>query len=309
MKKATAFAPATIANLNVGFDVLGLALSGIGDIVELEVNQKNTHQIVSIESETKLPYQIEKNSCSVVIEHMRKFLGSDIFVDISIQKGFKAGSGLGSSAASSVAAAVAYDQILGNPFSKQELLNFAVEGERIACGSPIYDNISAAMLGGLVLMHQGNAIQLPLPSNLWILAYFQQIEIKTEDARNVMPQQYSTPIITQQMADIAAFVHALHTNDFALIKSSIHDKIAEPFRKNLIPNFDEMKQIATENDAIAFGISGSGPTVFTLLDSEFKAQMIKSNFDEITKNQTFESLAIIENLKDNQKGAYIIHPS
>ena len=305
MKKICAFAPATIANLSVGFDVLGLGLLTYGDKVELNPNNLDNHRITEIISDISLPYDLEKNSCSAVILAMQKAAESNIFVDIRIKKGFKAGSGLGSSAASSVAAAVAYNHLLGNKFSKNEVLKFATIGELSACGSAIYDNVAASLYGGIVLMHNENAIPLPTPNDLYVLAFFQQVEIRTEDARNVLPTNFNMQTVTDQMSNIAAFVHALHTHDLALLKNTIKDNLAEPFRKELIPNFTELQQIAEKEDAIAFGISGSGPTVFALTESYEIAEKIQQKFHFITKNESFESISFIENLKENNKGAFI----
>lgn len=305
MEKVCAFAPATIANLSVGFDVLGLALSGIGDKVELTRNTLGHHRITEIVSDVDLPYDIHKNACSAVVMAMQKEMGADIFVDISIKKGFKAGSGLGSSAASSVAAAVAFNKMLGNPFSKQALLKFTTEGERTACGSPIYDNVSASLFGGLVLMHQEKAIALPIPQDLHVLAYFQQIEIKTKDARDILPPKVSVKTATHQMANLAMFIHALHVKDLVHFKTSMQDELAEPYRRKLIPHYTEFEEIAENFNALSFGISGSGPTVYALTKDRNNAERIQAEFDKITKNEAFESISFIENLNDNKQGAFV----
>lgn len=303
--KVCAFAPATIANLNVGFDVLGLALSSIGDKVQLTRNGLNHHRIVNIQSDIDLPYEIEKNSCTAVLLAMQKFVGQDVFVDVEILKGFKAGSGLGSSAASSVAAAVAFNDLLGNPFTKDELLPFCAEGERAACGSPILDNVSAALFGGLVMTHKGKVIQLPFLKDVFVLAYFQQVEIKTADARNVLPKTYSMKTVTNQTSHLAAFLHALHSNNLNLFQDALQDELVEPYRKQLIPNFERFQQIVKEHQALGFGISGSGPTVFVLTKDEATAQNIAKQFETKRSQQQIETLTIIENLNDNRAGAII----
>lgn len=305
MEQVCAFAPATIANLNAGFDVFGLALSTIGDRVRLTQNKLNYHRIVHIESEVDLPFDVEKNSCTAVLFAMQKFVGQDVFVDVEIYKGFKAGSGLGSSAASSVAAAVAFNHMLGNPFTKKELLPFCAEGERAACGSPILDNVSAALFGGLVMTHNQNIIQLPFLRDAYVLAYFQQIEIKTEDARNVLPKAYPLKTITKQTSHIAALVHALHSNDLQLFQDALNDEFVEPYRKAFIPNFDLLKKIAVEQNALGFGISGSGPTVFALTQDEETAQNIAQQFEAERNQKEINTLTIIENLNENRAGAII----
>ncbi len=307
MKKVRAFAPATIANLGVGYDILGLALSSIGDEVILTQNQKKAHQIVSITSQTELPYDIEKNSCTAVILAMQADgLGTDIFVDVEIIKGFKAGSGLGSSAASSVAAAVAFNAFLENPLPKSQLLKYCAEGERIACGAPILDNVSAALQGGLVLIQNNRVVSLPLWENLYALVVYQQIEIKTADARSVLPTEISMNTATQQSANMGLFVHALHTQNKDLLQDSFHDFLAEPYRKKLIPNYSELQEIAIKNKVLGFGISGSGPTVFAISDNLESLKNTQKKMLAITSSEDFETFSLIENLSNNRTGAKVI---
>lgn len=170
--KVCAFAPATIANVNVGFDVLGLALSSIGDKVEVTPNALKENRIVQIDNHDALPTNVNKNSCTVVIRKMQEAVENPVFVDVKIKKGFASGSGLGSSSASSAAAAFAYNALLGSPFSTEELLPFAAEGERIACGSAHLDNVSPALLGGVILLHNKKPIRLPVPKGLFAVSFF-----------------------------------------------------------------------------------------------------------------------------------------
>ncbi len=175
MKKITAFAPATIANLSVGFDVLGLALDSIGDTVEVSVNGSDKNRITEIINGVHLPMETEKNCCSVVIRKMQEQLGEYIGVDIKITKGFKSGSGLGSSSASSAAAAYAYNNLIGSPFSEQEMVVFAAEGERVACGAAHADNVAPSLMGGLVLIRSHSPIdiiRLPVPKTFMRCCFF-----------------------------------------------------------------------------------------------------------------------------------------
>ena len=194
------FAPATIANVNVGFDVLGISLSSVGDRVEVTPNGSQENKITFIESATPLPYAVEKNSCTVVIAAMQAQLENPVYVDVRIRKGFASGSGLGSSSASSAAAAFAYNTLMGNPFSLEELLPFAAEGERAACGSAHYDNVSPAILGGIVLLYQNNPIRLPLPKGLHAVSFFPNIEVNTASARSIVSRHVSLDIVAKQVS-------------------------------------------------------------------------------------------------------------
>ncbi|WP_018675560.1 homoserine kinase [Riemerella columbina] len=262
-KTVCAFAPATIANVNVGFDVLGLALSGIGDTIEITENHLKENRVLEIISETPLPTDADKNCCTVVIRKMQEALNSDLFVDVRIRKGFASGSGLGSSSASSAAAAYAFNEIAGKPFTEEELIHFAAEGERVACGFAHLDNVSPALLGGWVLIYQGKTVRLPVPENLYAVSFFPNIEIKTSSARSIVSQKTSLSITAWQAA-MGAFVASLYQGDEDLMRASLKDYIVEPTRKILIPFFDEMRDKALENGAITFGISGSVPSVFAL---------------------------------------------
>jgi len=285
MNKISAFAPASIANLNAGFDILGLALNTLGDTVELTFNNTTENVINEIVNGDNLPKEVQKNSCSVVIRKMQEQLNDFQGVDIKIIKGFESGSGLGSSSASCAAAAIAYNEILGNPFSKRELVYFAGEGESVASGTIHYDNVAPAIFRGLTLVKDAETIlNLPIPENLYMVVLFQKIEIKTSDARNILPNEISRQTSVKQSAHLASFIVALYENDLDLMRKSMKDFIAEPHRSKLIPNFMELKEIAEKNNCISFGISGSGPTVFTLVEGQETAQNIENQFNEYLKN-------------------------
>ena len=297
MNTISAFAPATIANLNVGFDILGLALENIGDTVEITPNQLNYNRITDIENGTNLPFDIEKNSCSVVIQAMQNARNDNNGLDIKIIKGFASGSGMGSSSASSAAAAMAYNKLLENKFTELELVKFASIGEEIACGAAHYDNVAPAIMKGITLVKNGDCIlKLPVLKDLYALVIFQQIEIKTEFSRSILPQEISLKDTIVQMANIGSFVHALHTQNDQLFKESMQDLIAEPTRKKLIPNFDDLKKIALDLGALAFGISGSGPSVFCLTKGEEIAKKINLEANEFLINKNIEYQCFISKI-------------
>lgn len=304
MEKICAFSPATIANVNVGFDVLGLALKSVGDKVEVSFNNEPQNKIIEIVNGDGLPMQPEKNSCTVVIKKMQEALNTTQKVDVRIKKGFPSGSGLGSSSASSAAAAVAFNALMGYPFSSEELLPFAAEGERAACGTAHYDNVAPAVLGGIVLMQKGHAVRLPIPENLFAVSFFPKVKINTSDSRSITPKQIPLNVASQQVANMGAFVAALYQNNLPLLRNSLDDLLVEPSRKVLIPFFDEMRQDAKMNDALAFGISGSGPSVYALTEGESNAMKIAEAFQKLFQQSGIETQVLIESLSNNT-GSYI----
>lgn len=274
-QSVTAFAPATIANFNSGFDVLGLALTEMGDTVTLTPNELSENRIVAIENGAGLPMEADKNCCTAVITAMQRECAARNtaapFVDVRIHKGIPAGSGLGSSSASSAAAAVAYHDLIGKPFSETALVRFAGVGEALASGAIHFDNIAPAMLGGMTLCSQSSSqpfMRLPVPTGLSVVVIFPQVKINTADARKVLPDIVALNVVTKQMANIATTVRSLYENDVVRLGESLQDLLATPTRKALIPHFDEIESRMHNFGALAYGISGSGPTTFALIEQE-----------------------------------------
>ncbi len=308
MNKIKVFAPATIANINVGFDVLGLALNNIGDTVLLEKNKTSKNKIINIYNGNNLPSEVEKNCCSVVIKKMQEALNSFVGVNITLTKGFAAGSGLGSSSASSAAAAFAYNELIGKPFSKNELIAFAAEGERIACGAPHVDNVAPALLGGIVLSKGRQAkdyLKLPVLEHLFAVTLFPNINIKTADSRKILKTEVPVEILSRQVSLMGAFVSSLYENNYQLFSESLQDLIIEPIRSLLIPKFAELKRVALKNKALAFGISGSGPSVFAFAKDLDSAENIKKTLEQVYKNTGISTQSCINQISQNS-GAKII---
>ena len=308
MKKVCGFAPASIGNFCVGFDVLGLALESIGDKVEVSLNGTDTNRITQIVNGENLPMSIDKNCCSVVIRKMQEALGNFRGLDIRIHKGFESGSGLGSSSASSAAAAFTYNEFLGKSFRDNELVAFAAEGERLASGTAHADNVAPALLGGLVLVRDNNPIdiiRLPIPKGLFVVILFPKIVVNTKDSRSVMQQNISLQTATNQWANMGALVASLYQNDLSLLSRAMVDEVAEPARALLIPKFEEIKAAAKQNDAISFGISGSGPSVFALTDNITQAKKIQEAMKQVFYNTSIDTMSLIESLANN-KGARLV---
>ena len=277
------FSPATISNLSCGFDVLGLCLETIGDYMEITKSKKKGIYITSIIGE-KVPYDVKKNVAGVASEALIDSLKPDFGFEIKIDKKIKPGSGIGSSAASSVGAVVGINHLLGNPFKPEELIPYALEGEKLACGSEHADNVAPAILGGITLVRSTkpiDIIKLPIPKNLKAVIIHPKIEIKTADARKVLDKSIPLEKASQYWANLGAFVSSLYENNYELMKKSIVDNIIEPKRSQLIPMFDSLKQIANDNDSIGCGISGSGPSVFSLANGLKTAKIINNSFKKI----------------------------
>lgn len=244
INKIKIFAPATIANISCGFDVMGCCLDSIGDTMILKKTEKTGIQISKILGE-ELPMEPEKNVAGVAIMALLEALEEEpaFGFDIEIDKKIKPGSGIGSSAASAAGAVFAANELLGRPFSNHELIPFAAEGERAACGSPIADNVAPALLGGFSLVKETDPIkiiELPSIKGLYATIIHPQIEIKTSISRDILPENVSLQNAVKQWANVGAFVHALHQNDHALFAESLKDYIVEPHRSKLIPKFDDV---------------------------------------------------------------------
>lgn len=309
MKNIKAFAPATIANFNVGYDVLGLSLNNIGDEVELTFNETDNNVIVQIINGDKLPYEIDKNCCSVVIRKIQEAQNEFRGVDIILTKGFSAGSGLGSSSASSAAAAYGYNKLIGSPYSNKELVAFAAEGERVACGSAHVDNVAPSILGGIILAKGKKAsdiLELPIIDNLYAVTLYPNIKVNTSDSRKILKTEVPLAISSKQVALMGSFVASLYEKDINLFADSLHDLVVEPLRSLLIPKFKEMKLEALKNKALAFGISGSGPSVFAIAEGEENARKIELALKQVYENVDI-SIQTYINALSKESGARILN--
>jgi homoserine kinase len=278
MKSVKAFAPATVANVCCGFDILGFAVDAPGD--EVKVTLRNDSEIKIKEiigDEGKLPYEVEKNTASVAIISFLKKIESKQGVDIELVKNLPLGSGMGSSAASGVAALIAINHLMGNPLTRNQLVPHAMEAERIACGAAHADNVAPSLLGGFVLVRDYDpldVIKIEAVENLYCTLVHPHLELKTEDSRKVLRHSVTLKDAITQSGNIAGLMIGLLKPDYPLISRSLKDVIAEPMRSVFIPGFNNLRQIAMEAGALGFGISGSGPTVFALSQSETKAQQV-----------------------------------
>lgn len=295
----SAYAPATVANVSCGFDVFGFAVAQPGDEVTLTLTDSTGVRMKKIEGDGgRLPMDAEKNTAGVAVIAFLKEMGSDQGVDIVLKKSLPLGSGMGSSAASSVAALVGINHLMGTPFEKKDLLPFAMEAERIACGSAHADNVAPSLMGGFVLIRGYDpldVVSIPTPANLYCTLIHPHLELNTQDSRQVLRMNISLKDAVTQWGNIAGLVAGLMKPDYSLISRSLKDVIAEPIRSMLIPGFDRIKEKALQNGALGSGISGSGPTIFALSTDEETAhrvgKVIGEEFQRIRLNsEIFVSL-------------------
>ena len=291
MTSISLFSPATIANVSCGFDSLGFAIDNLGDQMTFTKTLSKHVEIKKITG-AKLTLSPKDNVAGAVAIAMLKHASAKFGVSITIHKGFHPGSGLGSSAASAAGAAVGINALLNNKYSKLELTKFAMLGEKLACGSEIADNVAAAIFGGFILVRSYaplEIVSLPSPSELRLVAIHPQIEIRTEDARQVLPKQIPLQDAVTQWANVGGFISGLYSNNYNLISNSLMDVIVEPARKHLIPYFNEVKQKALSAGALGAGISGAGPTIFALCKGDAVAEEVYQSIRQeySTKNIPF----------------------
>lgn len=269
MNSISVFAPATVANVACGFDIFGFAVASPGDQITLTRRDEPGVSITNITGDDgRLPRETTRNTAGIAIQTYLQHIGrTDVGIDVVLHKQMPLGSGLGSSAASAVAGVYAVNELMGRPLPVMGLLPFAMEGERLACGSAHADNVAPALLGGFVVIrsyHPLDVIRIETPAVLFCTIVHPDIEVNTKDARFILKNEVSLKNTITQMGNVAGLIAGLMTPDYALISRSLVDVIIEPVRAILIPEFNEAKQAALDNGALGCSISGSGPSMFAL---------------------------------------------
>ena len=271
------FSPATVANVSCGFDVLGFCLDTVGDEMVIRKSNDKGIRITKIEG-YDLPLETDLNVAGVSAQALYDYANPDCGFEIEIYKHIKPGSGIGSSSASAAGSVFAINELLGKPFNKSQLTNFAMKGEALASQSEHADNIAPALFGGFTLVKGVSPlhiIELPSPQELIAVVLHPQIEVKTSEARALLPRHIPLHDAITQWSNVGSLVHGLHTSDYELLRTCLTDVVAEPYRKKLIPHFDAMKTTALKEGALGFGISGSGPSVFSLCKGIASANKVK----------------------------------
>ena len=305
MKKVKVHSPGTVANIVCGFDILGLALSEPYDVMEVMLLDR-PEVIIHNRDIFNLPTEAEKNVAGVVLLSVMERMNNTIGFEVTVEKHIKPGSGIGSSAASAAGAAVAANYLLGNIFSSDEVVQFAMNGEKLASGVKHADNIAPCILGGISLIrsiHPLDIVSIPAP-DLFVTVVHPQIEVRTSDARQILKQQVLLKDAIKQWGNIAGLVTGFMKNDYDLIGRSLEDVIIEPVRSILIPGFDELKVKCKEAGALGGGISGSGPSVFMLSKDESTAKAVGHVMSEV-----YEQIGIDYNIyvtTINKKGVEVV---
>ena len=283
MEAVKVFAPATVANVACGFDVLGFSMEAPGDtIVMKKVQEPGIHILPSADGYA-LPTDPAKNTAGIALQAMLDVHAADFGVELSIAKGVRPGSGMGSSASSAAGAVVALNALLGEPCSRKELVRFAMEGERGATGAPHADNVAPSLVGGFTLVRSYDPLEvldLPTPKDLYAVVLHPQIEVKTEQSRAMLRQEVPLRKAITQWGNLGGLVAALYESDYALLGRCLVDVVVEPVRSLLIPGFVHLKKAALEAGALGFSISGSGPSVFSLVHSQETTEAVANAMAE-----------------------------
>lgn len=298
-------APATIANMVCGFDILGFAVSEPYD--EMIISCKETPGISIVHTDGyQLPVEPENNVAGAALLAMLEELTIPVGFELTIHKKIKPGSGLGSSAASAAGAVVAANHLLNHIFSKEDLVRFAMHGEKLASGVKHADNITPCIYGGITLIRSIfplDIIPLSAPP-LFVTIVHPQIEVKTSDARNILKKQVFLKDAIKQWGNIAGLVAGLVQHNYELIGRSLEDVLIEPVRSILIPGFNELKQKCKLAGALGGGISGSGPSVFMLSETEETAHLVQAQMHLIYNQMGLEHYTYVTTI--NNKGVQLI---
>jgi homoserine kinase len=282
MNEIRVLSPATVSNVVCGFDCLGFALSAPFDEMTVRIIEEKTVKIVN-QDDFNLPTEPEKNVAGKALLSLMRAANADFGFEVEITKHIKPGSGIGSSAASAAGAVAAANELLNRRFSKSELVDFAMDGEIIASGARHADNVAPCIYGGFVLVRSTNPVDiiaLECPP-MFATVIHPQIEIKTSEARKILPAQVPLTDAIRQWSNIGAIVAGLQKGDYALISRALEDFIVEPVRKHLIPKFDEVKNESLAAGALGGSISGSGPSIFMLSETLQTAQKVENVMREI----------------------------
>ncbi|MEK7508304.1 MAG: homoserine kinase [Patescibacteria group bacterium] len=307
-KSLKIFAPATVANVACGFDVLGFAVNEPGDEMILTLKTEPGVIITKITGDNgRLPLDPKKNTAGVAVLAYLKHIRSDQGVEIEIHKKMPLGSGLGSSAASAVGGVFGINELLDRPLKKEELLPFAMEGERAACGFAHADNVAPSLLGGMILIRSYEPLEIipiPTPPNLFCALVHPDFELRTADSRKVLKKEIELKDAVIQWGNVGGLIAGLMKSDYGLIGRSLQDVVAEPRRAPLIPGFFDVKNAALKAGALGCSISGSGPSIFALSQSLETAKTVGEKMQAAFSSQQINSEIYISPI--NRTGVKII---
>lgn len=283
-EKIQVFAPASIANVSCGFDVFGFAIEELGDFVDARFNNEGKIIIESIEGAEGLPLEPELNVTAIAAQALLDEVGEKRGITFNIRKTVIPGSGLGSSASGAVAGAFAANELVGKPFSKQELVRFAGVGEQVASNQLHHDNVAPSMLGGFSVVRSNeplDVLSIDYPEDIRVVVAHPQIEVKTKQAKRMLGRTMSISNAVIQFGNVAGLVLGMTSKNYDLIGRSMVDMLAEPVRSRLIPLYDEAKQTSLEAGAIGTNIAGSGPAIFSFCRGDESAKAVLEAFKKV----------------------------
>ncbi|NLZ18983.1 MAG: homoserine kinase [Bacteroidales bacterium] len=307
MKKIKVFAPASIANLGCGFDIMGLALDEVGDVLEMTLDESAEGIEILNDTDVPLPTDPEDNVITPVIRKFFGMTGHRGRVQVRILKKIFPGSGIGSSAASSAAAAFGINELFGAPLSEEDVVVCSMEGENLASGGYHADNAAPAVMGGITLIRGYDPldiIKLPVPGNLYCPVIHPHLTVSTKQARSILPKEIPMHTAITQWGNVGGLVAGLCTGNIELVGRAMRDAVAEPFRKQFIPGFDELRAKLLGAGALAMNISGSGPSVFALAGRADIAQRVGAIMERHFAQQGILSETYV--VKVSNKGARLI---
>jgi homoserine kinase len=294
---ATAFAPAGVGNVAVGFDVLGHPLAAVGDRVTVRRVERPGVEIEAITGlDVRIPHDPEKNTATAGLIALLRERELPFGLAVSIEKAIPLGSGMGGSAASAVGALVAANALLDEPLTPLELLRYALVGETVASGSAHGDNLAPGLFGGLTLvraMDPPDVVRIPVPEEVRCVLVYPHLRLDTRDARSVLPAQVSRQTAVEHGGNLAAFVMGCSTGDLELIRRSFVDLLAEPHRAALVPGFRAVQAAALEAGALGCSLSGAGPSVFAWCADEDTACAVRTAMRESFERTGVETAAWI----------------
>ena len=301
------FAPASVANMACGYDLLGFALEKPGDEIIARLSDKPGVRINGIfGAKGKLPLEVERNTAGVAALRFLEYLElqKEVGIELEIHKKMPFGSGLGSSAASAVAGVMAANELLKRPLTKRELLPFAVAGEQIADGAYHADNVAPSLLGGIVFIRDNASLdvhRLPVPKGLYAVVVHPAVEVLTRDARSILKKEVSLEGMIEQSGNLGGLIVGLYNGNYDLIRRSLKDVIIEPQRAALIPHFYDVQHAALNEGALGCSISGAGPSIFALCDNSFIAENVGIAMEKIFSKYKIETSLFISSI--NLEGA------
>ena len=307
MKKIKVFAPASIANLGCGFDIMGMALDEVGDVLEMSLDEDSSGISIVNETDVPLPEDIDQNVITPVIRKFFEMTGHSGRVDVRVLKKIYPGSGIGSSAASSAAAAFGINELFGAPLSEEDVVVCAMEGENLASGGYHADNAAPAVMGGIILIRGYeplDVIKLPVPGNLYCPVIHPHLMVSTKAARSILPKEIPMHTAITQWGNVGGLVAGLCSGNIELVGRAMRDAVAEPYRKGFIPGFDELRAKLLGAGALAMNISGSGPSVFALANRSDIAQRVGAIMERHFAQQGILSETYV--VKVSNKGARLI---